>query len=125
MARGELPRQGRPLKEETRGVGNPIFIGNELGLEVGEPPGSEKESAFFFPDIGHDTANSAGSGWRSGSGVFAPVVLPGSPCGASTCFSFRGGAKTDMIAPGVHLPLVVWLRHFGAPSMASGTVRTD
>jgi hypothetical protein len=49
--------------------GTPLAIGIGLGPEVGEPPGGGKEGTFFFPDIGHDTATSAGSGWRSDSGA--------------------------------------------------------
>ena len=49
--------------------GAPFATGIELGPEVGEPPGGGKEGTFFFPDIGHDTATSAGSGWRSDSGA--------------------------------------------------------
>ena len=46
-----------------------MAIGIELGPEVGEPPGGGKGGTFFFPDIGHGTATSAGSGWRSDSGA--------------------------------------------------------
>ena len=46
--------------------GTLMAIGNELGPKVGESLGGIKEGTFFFPDIGHGTANSAGSGWRSG-----------------------------------------------------------
>jgi hypothetical protein len=49
--------------------GTPLAIGIGLGPEVGEPPGGGKEGTFFFPDIGHGTATSAGSGWRSDSGA--------------------------------------------------------
>ena len=46
-----------------------MAIGIELGPEMGEPPDGGKEGTFFFPDIGHVTATSAGSGWWSNSGA--------------------------------------------------------
>ena len=58
--------------DEPPGGGNEgdhMVTAIEQGPEVGEPPGSGKEGTFFFPDIGHGTATSAGSGWRSDSGA--------------------------------------------------------
>ena len=49
--------------------GDPMVTGSEPGPEVGEPPGGGKKGTFFFPDIGHDTATSAASGWRNDSGA--------------------------------------------------------
>ena len=61
------PAVGEPSGSGEEGT--PLAIGIELGPEVGEPPGDGKEGTFFFPGIGHDTATSAGSGWRSDSGA--------------------------------------------------------
>ena len=61
------PEVGEPPGDGNEG--DPMVIGNVLGSEVGEPPGGGKEGTFFFPDIGHGTATSAGSGWRSDSGA--------------------------------------------------------
>ena len=58
---------GEPLGDGHGGT--PLAIGIELGPEMGEPPGGGKEGTLFFPDIGHGTATSAGSGWRSDSGA--------------------------------------------------------
>jgi hypothetical protein len=33
------------------------------------------------------------------------------------CYSERNVPKTEFISPGMHFPLVVWLQHFGAPSI--------
>ena len=57
------PEVGEPSGSGEEGT--PLAIGVELGPEVGELPRGGKEGTFFFPDIGHDTATSAGSGWRS------------------------------------------------------------
>ena len=58
---------GEPLGDGHGGT--PLAIGIGLGPEVGEPPGGGKEGTFFFPDIGHGTATSTGSGWWSDSGA--------------------------------------------------------
>ena len=50
---------------------------HDLVLSPGDPTAASREpdsashekKSFFFPDTGRGTANTAGIGWRSGSGV--------------------------------------------------------
>ena len=47
-----------------------VFLPDNPSTAAHEPDSvSHEHQTFFFPDCGHGTANTAGFGWRGGSGV--------------------------------------------------------